>query len=257
MEGRYKTVAEFLMGKRTKDVVLKSPKIRFDSYTNIDHTRNPKMAPKNDGSLSDNEMQLTKKTTVVYNPQGVPVAKVQGKRKPLIWYKKVEELYGKQKAELFALKVIEVSNELGFDPNDLMACIALETGKSFSPSQTTTASSATGLIQFMKNTAHDLGTTTAKLAAMTHVQQMEYVKKYFIMVSKFVKTPTNKWKLVDIYLSIFAPAYIPRSMNSIVYTGIQAAKNPYHDKNSDGIIYKFEIASNIQKYYEKGIPYKG
>ncbi len=76
MEGGYKTVAEFLMGKRTKDVVLKSPKIRFDSYTTIDYTRNPKMAPKNDGSLSDNEMQLTKKTTVVYNPQGAPVAKV-------------------------------------------------------------------------------------------------------------------------------------------------------------------------------------
>lgn len=78
MTGGFKSIMEVLTGERPKYPVIKSPKMRFDSYTTIDHTRNSKMAPKSDGSLSDNEMKLMKKTTVMYNPQGAPVAKVQG-----------------------------------------------------------------------------------------------------------------------------------------------------------------------------------
>ena len=39
-------------------------------------------------------------------------------------------------------------------------------------------SGATGLIQFMPNTAEGLGTSTGELAGMSRARQMHYVEKY-------------------------------------------------------------------------------
>lgn len=44
---------------------------------------------------------------------------------------------------------------------------------------TVATSGATGLIQFMPATAQGMGTTTAALAAMSAVQQLDYVQRYF------------------------------------------------------------------------------
>src|SRR5690349_113325 len=49
----------------------------------------------------------------------------------------------------------------------LMACMAFETGLTFSPSVRNPASSATGLIQFMDATAKGLDTTTQALAKLS------------------------------------------------------------------------------------------
>jgi len=51
-----------------------------------------------------------------------------------------------------------------------MACMALETGENFNTSTKNPNSTATELIQYMSATAKDLGTTTTRLAAMTHVE---------------------------------------------------------------------------------------
>jgi murein DD-endopeptidase MepM/ murein hydrolase activator NlpD len=48
---------------------------------------------------------------------------------------------------------------------------------------------ATGLIQFMPETARGLGTTTAELARMGRVRQMDYVKKYFNEINGRIKSP--------------------------------------------------------------------
>ncbi|MCZ4320403.1 transglycosylase SLT domain-containing protein, partial [Aequorivita viscosa] len=81
-------------------------------------------------------------------------------------------------AELFRSKVISIAENLSIDPNYIMACIALETGRSFNPAIKNPKSSATGLIQFMDSTAKALGTTTDLLSRMSHVEQLDYVEKY-------------------------------------------------------------------------------
>lgn len=84
-------------------------------------------------------------------------------RNKLIWIKMVEKRFGTEIAESFKQKVIEVGDELSIDPNYIMACIALETGEKFNTSIKNPHSSATGLIQFMSDTAEDLGTTLLNL----------------------------------------------------------------------------------------------
>lgn len=180
-------------------------------------------------------------------------------RNKLIWVKMVEKRFGTEIAESFKQKVIEVGNELSIDPNYIMACMALETGEKFNTSTKNPHSSATGLIQFMSDTAKDLGTTTSKLAAMTHVEQMDYVKKYFEMQANNFNYPTNKWTLGDVYLSIFTPAAMLLKDTDVVYSSGQRAYavNQFHDRNKDGKIIKSEIVKNIDEFYAKGFNYEG
>ncbi|HFT9547475.1 TPA: hypothetical protein ACGTAX_004646 [Escherichia coli] len=180
-------------------------------------------------------------------------------RNKLIWIKMVEKRFGTEIAESFKQKVIEVGDELSIDPNYIMACIALETGEKFNTSIKNPHSSATGLIQFMSDTAEDLGTTTSKLAAMTHVEQMDYVKKYFEMQANNFNYPTNKWSLGDVYLSIFTPAAMLLKDTDIVYSSGQRgyAVNQFHDRDKDGKIIKSEIVKNIEEFYAKGFNYEG
>ena len=79
----------------------------------------------------------------------------------------------------FKRKTLAISRRLNMDPNHLMAIMAFETGRSFDPAITNHAGSgATGLIQFMPKTAQGLGTTTARLAVMSAVDQLDYVETY-------------------------------------------------------------------------------
>lgn len=182
------------------------------------------------------------------------------KKDEIIWMKKFTEKFGLIKADAFRSKLLDVSRELGIDPNYIMACIALETGKTFRTDIKNPGSSATGLIQFMADTAKDLGTSTRQLRAMDHVEQMEYVKKYFKMQADNVGVPTEQWTLEDVYYSIFRPKTILLGPNDIVYQrsdGDYYSKNLYHDRNNDGKITKNEIAENIRVYYKLGIPEAG
>jgi hypothetical protein len=88
-----------------------------------------------------------------------------------------------------------------------------ETAGTFSPSIQNPKSKATGLIQFLPDTAVSLGTTVSALAQMTHEQQMEYVIKYFI----WFKGIWPKIKSAsDVYLIVFYPAAIGRPCNYVL-----------------------------------------
>ncbi|MEJ5115676.1 hypothetical protein [Erwinia billingiae] len=182
------------------------------------------------------------------------------KKDKIIWMKKFTNIFGIKISEAFRAKLLEVSESLGIDPNYIMACIALETDKKFRTDTKNPGSSATGLIQFMKATAKELGTTTKKLSEMDHVEQMEYVKKYFEMQARNFGMPTNKWTLEDVYYSIFSPKTIKLGLNDIVYkksNGNTYNRNLFHDKNKDGIITKSEIAENIRIFYKLGMHEEG
>lgn len=76
------------------------------------------------------------------------------------------------------------------------------------------ASGATGLIQFMPETARDLGTTVEALYRMTHDQQMDYVIKYFSW--PHLRKYWGKMKSVsDLYLLVFYPYAIGKPNNYV------------------------------------------
>jgi membrane-bound lytic murein transglycosylase B len=62
--------------------------------------------------------------------------------------------WGVKVSDAFKRKVIVISQGLGVSPDFLMACMAFETGETFSPAiKNAAGSGAVGLIQFMPSTA--------------------------------------------------------------------------------------------------------
>ena len=100
---------------------------------------------------------------------------------------------------------------ISIEPDWLAAIISFETGGSFSPAQKSASSSAVGLIQFMPLTAKMLHTTSDALAAMSFVQQLEYVKKYFSSVRGKLAN------LDDAYMQVFAPIGVGKDPEFVLY----------------------------------------
>ena len=150
----------------------------------------------------------------------------------------------------FKAKVIAISKELHVDPSFLMACMAFETGETFSPSVRNGAGSgAVGLIQFMPDTAKGLGTSTSALAGMSDVAQLDYVKKYLKPNACRLKT------LEDLYMSILYPAAIGKAANSTLFPSGTAnySQNRGFDADRDARITPGEVSSLVRAAYNKGM----
>ncbi|WP_369796358.1 hypothetical protein [Enterobacter sp. MGH 16] len=156
--------------------------------------------------------------------------------------------WGAKVSKEFKLKVIEVCERLEINPDYLMSCMAFETGETFSPSVKNPNGSATGLIQFMSNTARSLGTTTNELAGMTSVEQMDYVEKYF-------KPYTGKIKTIeDVYMVIFCPRAVGKPNSFILYDeGRSYNDNKGLDLNKDNAITKYEAGFKVRKKLKLGM----
>lgn len=164
--------------------------------------------------------------------------------------------WGKKVSATFRARIWWLSCTLLMDPNWIMACIAWESGESFSPSKKNMAGSgATGLIQFMPSTAQELGTTTAALAKMTAEDQINFVYKYFkLMIERHGALTT----LEDTYMAILWPAAIGKPVASALWTKTGRPttyrQNSGLDSNTDGTITKFEAASRVREKLAKGLP---
>src|SRR5690606_39846600 len=79
----------------------------------------------------------------------------------------------------FRAKVREIGGRQNLDPNWYMSVMAFETGEKFKSYTRNPYSGATGLIQFIPSTAAGMGTSTAELARMTEVEQLDWQDKYF------------------------------------------------------------------------------
>jgi hypothetical protein len=99
----------------------------------------------------------------------------------------------------FADQVQKTANNLGVDPIDLLAIMAFESN--LNPSEVNKRSGATGLIQFMPDTAKGLGTNTFALSQMKASEQLKYVENYYKNVG--LKQGAT---LEDMYLATFLPA---------------------------------------------------
>jgi hypothetical protein len=148
----------------------------------------------------------------------------------------------------FKAKVIKISDNLGIDPNYLMAAMAFESGETFSASVKNAASGATGLIQFMPSIANYLATSTSALAAMTPEDQLDYVEKYFAPY----KNKLNS--LEDVYMAILWPAAIGKPNSLVLFSKPSAAYNQNIglDADNDGSVTKAEAAARVRDKLVKG-----
>lgn len=145
--------------------------------------------------------------------------------------------------------------ELCLEPDPIMACIAFETGKTFSPNVKNIAGSgATGLIQFMPDTARFLGTSIEELEHMTAEQQLVYVFKHF-------KPYADRLVLIeDYYMTILMPSKIGKPLDDVLFRqdyynrkNLKAyIQNKGLDKNFDGKITKAEAAYPVRECFEAG-----
>ena len=136
----------------------------------------------------------------------------------------------------FMTKVDRLAGIHGVDKDEILKVIQFETAGSWDPAQKSGTSSATGLIQFMPDTAKELGTTTANLAKMSRSDQMDYVEKY---LAKFEGKIKN---FDDLYMAIHWPAAVGKGDSYTLYKrGSKAYKaNSGLDINRDGSVTRGE-----------------
>ncbi len=159
-------------------------------------------------------------------------------------------------------RIQQVCTLLGINPAWLMMVMWSESrlnaqsvnkqpGDSDNP-QVRAATRATGLIQFMPDTALYLGTTTKALYAMNVIDQFGYVYKYF-------KPWTGKIKsYFDLYLVTFFPDAIGKPDDYILQTkklsaSAIAKQNPFFDVNKDGKLTVGEIKRRMYESIPKAI----
>ncbi len=158
--------------------------------------------------------------------------------------------------EAFVQKVASVCKNLGWRSEQishLMACMAFESGETFSPSiKNAAGSGATGLIQFMPTTARGLGTTVELLAAMSAVDQLAFVEIYFRPYCRKIKN------LSDMYMAILMPKYIGADEDAVLFNQgtIMYRQNSGLDEDSNGIITKAEASAKVLAKLNKGFNVK-
>lgn len=161
----------------------------------------------------------------------------------------IEVAWGKKVSAAFKRRVIEIAAEFGIDPNYLMAAMAFESARTFSPSIENPYSGAVGLIQFMPSTARGLGTTTAALKRMTALAQLDYVRRYFLPYKGRLKD------LNDLYMAILWPRAIGRPSSYVLFAAgsREYRQNKGLDVNTDGVVTKVEAANKVQQHLVEGM----
>lgn len=164
--------------------------------------------------------------------------------------------WGARVSPAFRNGVISLSGYLRLDdPSWPMACMAMETGETFRADiRNAAGSGATGLIQFMPQTAAMLGTSVEDLAKMTPELQLSvYVAAYF-------KNWVGKLhSLGDFYGVILWPGMIGKSDQTVIFdqTNSQHPKlylqNKGLDLNHNGQITRGEIISRVQRELDRGL----
>ena len=161
----------------------------------------------------------------------------------------MEVAWGKKVSAPFKHKVIEISAELGIDPNYLMAAMAFESARTFSASIENPYSGAVGLIQFMPGTARGLGTSTAALKRMNAVAQLDYVRRYFLPYKGRLKD------LSDLYMAILWPRAIGKPSSHVLFAqgSKEYRQNKGLDVNTDGVVTKVEAANKVHQHLVEGM----
>jgi hypothetical protein len=148
----------------------------------------------------------------------------------------------KTDTEQFQEKTRSISRKLNIDPNWLMACMYLES--TLDHRKQNPKSGATGLIQFLPETAKWLGTTTANLVSMSAVEQLDYVYKHLYPYRNRMHSFT------DVYFAIFFPAAMGKPDDYVLQTarlsaGLIASQNKAYDLDRNMQITVAEVKTAI------------
>ena len=155
-----------------------------------------------------------------------------------------------------------ISGSLGINPNWLMMVmwtesrlnaqsVNMQPGDIADPAKRA-AYRATGLIQFMPDTARNLGTTTIALYNMNNIEQLGYVYRYFKPWSGKIKN------YFDLYFVTFFPMAIGKPddyvlQSSKLSAAMIAKQNPFFDVNKDGMLTAGEIKRRMYESIPKAI----
>lgn len=160
--------------------------------------------------------------------------------------------WGALVSPLFRDRVWWIADQLRMNPDYLMACIAWESGETFSADiKNAAGSGATGLIQFMPSTAKGLGTTTTALARMSPEDQLNYVYKYFLPYQGRLNN------LGDIYMAILWPKAVGKPDSYILFdrseTPTAFRQNSGLDADKNGRVTRAECLSKVLGKLAKGL----
>lgn len=142
----------------------------------------------------------------------------------------------------FRYALLQMAERLLTNPDYIVAAMAVETAKTFSPSIQNPFSKATGLIQFMPSTAKNLGTSIEELAEMTQIAQLEYVEKYFKPFTGKMNNPN------DAYLAVFYPAAMGKPADHVIASEGSKVyeQNKGFDKTNKGYITAGDVGAAAQ-----------
>lgn len=213
-------------------------------------------------------------------PEGKTTSVVNGETKDSCLCKETKLFWGKHFTCQERKKIIEISHRLGCKPDYLTSAMALETGGTFNPAIVNSLG-YTGLIQIGTTAAADInrrkGTNVTagkngNLKNMTKLEQLTYVEYYLEPYKGKLNT------LADFYLAILMPVDCGRGNernhvvfdknlqldydknNKVIKNTKWVRQKAYQQnpaffkegKNETGRTYVWEIAEEIEKWYNKG-----
>ena len=154
-----------------------------------------------------------------------------------------------QNRDAFKAKVIEIADKLNIDPNWLMVVMNIESNldhRAVNPS-----SKATGLIQFMPDTAwNQFGLSTSALKMMTNVKQLDYVYKYYRPYKNYI-TDVDDMYLITLYPNAGGKlAGTLDKPNQWAFPQYVYAANTILDYNKDGTL----TIKDIKNYVYSTVP---
>jgi peptidoglycan hydrolase-like protein with peptidoglycan-binding domain len=141
----------------------------------------------------------------------------------------------------FMDKLEKMCKTLGTEPEWVVNVMMMESN--IEPSRKNPKSSGSGLIQFMAKTARGLGTTTARLRAMSATKQLDYVEKYF---RPFAGKLTSQ---AAVYAAVGA-GQVGRNDSAVLFRrGSEGyAGNKVWDVNKDGKVTQGEMGRVAARY---------
>ncbi len=138
----------------------------------------------------------------------------------------------------FLREVEAMAGRLGTRPEYLLAVMSFESR--LNPAAVNPLSGATGLIQFIPETARGLGTSTAALRGMTAMEQLPFVEAYFAQYRGSLGTLEGTYTAVLSGRARPDPSSVLFERGSIAYT-----QNAALDANGDGRITSGEATQQV------------
>lgn len=132
--------------------------------------------------------------------------------------------------EAFCVKVLAISDALDINPDWLMAVMYKESG--LNAAAFNASSRASGLIQFMPNTAASLGVTAEAMRKLSNTAQLDYVYRYYFPYKGRIRS------YADLYLCTFFPRALSWPDEKVIESStlpasLIASQNPVIDLNKD------------------------